>query len=149
MKTVLLAFVASLILATSAPAQSDADFKHMVVNYWQTWSALDPDKSAVMYVKDPNAVFFDVAPMKYKGWNEYAAGVKKAFGGYASAQFTAADITVSRHGNFAWTTDTFRGVLTAKDGKTSELNGRHTAIWEKQGGHWLIVHDHVSVPLPD
>ena len=136
------------LFANSLLAQSDADFKKMVVNYWQTWSLMDTDKSAVMYVKNPDAVFFDVTPMKYTGWDEYAAGVKKAFGGTASAKFTADDdITVSHHGNFAWTTDTFHGVLTGKDGKTSNLNGRHTAIWERVGGKWLIVHDHVLVPM--
>jgi ketosteroid isomerase-like protein len=39
--------------------------------------------------------------------------------------------------------------LTGKDGKTSPLNGRHTAVWEKIGGKWLIVHDHVSVPMAE
>ena len=150
MKTFLLTLVIAALCATSLPAQSDAGFKHMIENYWQTWSLLDPDKSASMYVKDPDAVFFDVTPMKYKGWNEYAEGVKKAFAGTATAQITPNDdIKVTRHGNFAWTTDTFHGVLTGKDGKTSELNGRHTAIWEKIGGKWLIVHDHVSVPMAE
>jgi ketosteroid isomerase-like protein len=35
-----------------------------------------------------------------------------------------------------------------KDGKTEEIDARHTAIWEKRGGKWLIVHEHVSVPMP-
>jgi ketosteroid isomerase-like protein len=29
-----------------------------------------------------------------------------------------------------------------------EVDGRHTAIWEKRGAKWLIVHEHVSAPLP-
>ena len=33
------------------------------------------------------------------------------------------------------------------DGKAMELDIRHTAIWEKRGGKWLIVHEHVSAPL--
>jgi ketosteroid isomerase-like protein len=145
-----LTLAVAALFANSLFAQSDAEFKKMVVNYWQTWSAMNPDKSAVMYAKNTDAVFFDVAPMKYTGWQEYADGVKKAFATTASAKFTADDdITVSRHGNFAWTTDTFHGVLTGKDGKLSNLNGRHTAIWQKISGKWLIVHDHVSVPMSD
>jgi ketosteroid isomerase-like protein len=150
MKTTLLALILSAVCIAPLAAQSDADFKHMVENYWQTWSLMDTDKSAAMYVKNPDAVFFDVTPMKYKGWDEYAAGVKKAFANTASAKFTANDdITVTRHGDWAWTTDTFHGVLTGKDGKTSPLDGRHTAIWEKINGKWLIVHDHVSVPMAE
>jgi ketosteroid isomerase-like protein len=34
-----------------------------------------------------------------------------------------------------------------KDGKAMDLDVRHTAIWEKRGGKWLIVHEHVSAPL--
>jgi len=145
-----LTVVMAALFANSLFAQSDVQFKEMVVKYWQTWSMMDPNKSAVMYAKNADAVFFDVAPMKYTGWNEYADGVRKAFASTASAKFTADDdITVHRQGNFAWTTDTFHGVLTGKDGKTSPLNGRHTAIWEKIGGKWLIVHDHVSVPMAE
>jgi ketosteroid isomerase-like protein len=146
-KTFLLTIAITALCATSLPAQSDAEFKHMIQTYWQTWSHLDPDKSAIMYSKDPDLVFFDVAPLKYNGWNEYADGVKKAFATTASAKFTPNDdIKVTHRGNVAWTTETFHGVLTGKDGKTSEMNGRHTTIWEKAGGKWLIVHDHVSLP---
>jgi ketosteroid isomerase-like protein len=34
-----------------------------------------------------------------------------------------------------------------KDGKGLEADTRQTAIWEKRGGKWLIVHEHVSVPM--
>jgi ketosteroid isomerase-like protein len=29
-----------------------------------------------------------------------------------------------------------------------QLDGRHTVIWEKHAGHWIILHEHVSAPLP-
>ena len=35
-----------------------------------------------------------------------------------------------------------------KAGGAMEVDCRHTAIWEKGGGKWLIVHEHVSAPLP-
>lgn len=149
LKRLFFSLAMAAICCTSLPAQSTQDFKQMIKNYWQTWSAMDTDKSAAMYIKNPDAIFFDVTPMKYNGWDEYAAGVRKAFATTASAKFTPNDdIHAERHGDFAWTAETFRGVLTDKDGKTSELNGRHTAIWQKVGGKWLIIHDHVSCPLP-
>jgi len=27
------------------------------------------------------------------------------------------------------------------------MEGRHTAIWEKRDGQWVIVHEHLSAPL--
>ena len=35
-----------------------------------------------------------------------------------------------------------------KQGKPFDFDGRDTVIWEKRGGRWLIVHEHVSAPLP-
>ena len=33
-----------------------------------------------------------------------------------------------------------------KGGSPIHVVIRHTAIWEKRGNDWLIVHEHVSVP---
>lgn len=38
--------------------------------------------------------------------------------------------------------------ITLKDGRTIETDGRQTAISELRDRQWLIVHEHVSVPLP-
>jgi len=141
-----------LIGGGRAPAQKAGDaseFKELIQQYWRAWSTLNPDNAAPMYAKDADAVFFDVAPLKYNGWEEYKQGVLKVFGGAAKAVFTANDdLKVTRRGNIVWTSGTFQGTVTQKDGHTMDLVGRHTAIWEKRGGHWIIVHEHVSAPLP-
>jgi len=35
-----------------------------------------------------------------------------------------------------------------KAGGSLVIDGRHTAVWEKRNGKWLIVHEHLSAPLP-
>ena len=134
-----------------APAQQSADageFKDLIQRYWKAWSTLNPDNAAPMYAKDADAVFYDVSPLKYKGWEEYKQGVLKVFGGAASATFTPNDdLSVTRRGDIAWTSETFHGVVAQKDGTHMDLLGRHTTIWERRGGHWIIVHEHVSAPL--
>ena len=136
-------------LAQAQKAGDAAEFKELIQQYWRAWSTLNPDNAAPMYAKDADAVFFDVAPLKYNGWEEYKQGVLKVFGGAAKAVFTANDdLKVTRRGNIVWTSGTFQGTITQKDGHTMDLVGRHTAIWEKRGGHWIIVHEHVSAPLP-
>jgi ketosteroid isomerase-like protein len=47
----------------------------------------------------------------------------------------------------AWMTLTFHLSLAMKNGAAMELDCRHTAIWEKRRGKWLIVHEHVSTPI--
>jgi ketosteroid isomerase-like protein len=144
---ILLAVAAGLV-AADKPTDT-GEFKTLIQHYWEAWSTLNPDNVAPMYAKEADAVFFDVAPLKYNGWEEYKVGVKQVFASAASASFVPNDdLKVTRHGNIAWTSNTFRGTIHQKDGKTMELTGRHTAIWEKRGGHWIIVHEHVSAPLP-
>ena len=144
---ILLAFAAGVTAADKAG--NTGEFKTLIQRYWEAWSTLNPDNAAPMYAKEPDAVFFDIAPLKYNGWDEYKVGVKQTFASAASASFVPNDdLKVTRRGNIAWTSNTFRGTIHQKDGKTMELTGRHTAIWEKRGAHWIIVHEHVSAPLP-
>jgi ketosteroid isomerase-like protein len=128
----------------------EAEFKALIDRYYAAWSTLRTENPAPFYAKDANLVFFDFAPLQYKGWNEYQEGVKKNFfdkmsGGKVTPNN---DLRVTRRGNIAWTTLTEHFSTTLKDGRTIEIEGRHTAIWEKRNSKWLIVHEHVSAPLP-
>jgi ketosteroid isomerase-like protein len=149
-KTLCTLFVA-LLLAGSTPlkAAGDGEFKDLIRQYNEAWSSGNPDKPAPLYAKDPGLVFYDVTPLKYNGWDEYKVGVQKnLFDNMASGELTAKDdLKVTRRGNIAWTTVTGHMSAKMKDGKALETDFRHTAIWEKRGGKWLIVHEHVSVPM--
>jgi ketosteroid isomerase-like protein len=51
-------------------------------------------------------------------------------------------------GDAYWVTATVASDMTQKTGKREMATFRWTAIFEKQGGKWLIVHEQVSEPLP-
>jgi ketosteroid isomerase-like protein len=149
-----------LLIAVAASAQSkppsdqkqstdtDAEIRSTLEKLYAAWSDLDPAKAAPFYAKDPDLTFFDVAPMKYNGWAEYAAGVPEAFAAYRSGKFTLNDdLRLHRQGNWAWATSTWRAELTKKDSSEEHLEGRYSVILEKRGNKWLIVHEHMSVPL--
>lgn len=157
-RTVLIA-TTTLLIALSASAQKkpahgkaalEAEFKTMIDQYYTAWSTLDPDKAAKFYAKDADLPFFDVAPLKYKNWADYRGGVIKAFTEtMSSGKLTPNDdLKVTQRGTVVWTTLTFHLSAKPKTGGAMELDCRHTAIWEKRGGKWLIVHEHVSAPLP-
>jgi len=135
---------------TTSKTALEAEFKAMVDQYYAAWSTLDPDKAAKYYAKDADLVFYDVAPLKYNNWAEYRAGVLKAFTEtMSSGKLTPNDdLKINQRGNIVWTTLTFHLSAKPKAGGAMELECRHTAIWEKRGGKWLIVHEHVSAPLP-
>jgi ketosteroid isomerase-like protein len=157
-KAMLTATVALLIALSvsaqtkKAPAKTalEAEFKAMIDQYYTAWSTLDPDKAAKYYAKDAKLVFYDVTPLKYNGWSEYKEGVMKAFTEtMSSGKLTPNDdLKITQRGNIVWTTLTFHLSAKPKAGGAMELECRHTAIWEKHGNKWLIVHEHVSAPLP-
>jgi ketosteroid isomerase-like protein len=114
------------------------------------WDNLNPANAAPYYAKDPQLVFYDDSPLKYTGWAEYARGVPKDFAGYKSFKTTLAD-DVAVHkvgGRFAWGTATWRADAVKLDNSTEIVFGRWTVLFEKRGDTWLIVHEHVSVPVP-
>ena len=149
---VVLMAIAASAQAKKAPAKMalEAEFKALIDQYYTAWSTLDPDKAAKYYAKDADIVFYDIAPLKYNSWAEYRAGVIKAFTEtMSSGKLTPNDdLKITQRGNIVWTTVTFHLSAKPKAGGAMELECRHTAIWEKRGGKWLIVHEHVSAPLP-
>ena len=152
--------VAGLLLAGGLGAQTKKstttdkakterfDFRPLMQQIWDAWGTLDPANTAKFYSKDARRTFFDLAPLKYTGWNEYQAGVKKSFADYSSAKFTLyAGGHVAQRGNFAWAEDTGHATLVKKAGGKDDLDFRWTVLWEKDGAEWLIIHEHVSAPM--
>jgi len=111
------------------------------------WSTLDPGKAAPFYAKEPGLVFFDIAPVKYTGWSEYEEGTRKVFADFTSMTAKVMNPAAHVQGKSAWTTAEVLMTPTMKDGTPMPLQVRHTAIWEKRGKDWMVVHEHVSTPL--
>ena len=148
--TLLLFILTTPTVFSQKKAQSgELEFKALIDRYYAAWSSLNPDNAAPLYAKDADLVFYDLAPLKYTGWAEYDKGVRNVLGGFATLKLTPNnDLKVTRHDNVAWTTVTFHLSAKEKSGGQMEADGRHTAIWEKRGVKWLIVHEHFSAPLP-
>ena len=155
-----LLFALILLASLSASAQTkktagakstaDAEFKTLIDRYYAAWNTLNTDTPAPFYAKDADLIFYDIAPMQYHGWAEYHDGVPKYFFELiSSGKLTPNnDLKVTRRGTVAWTTLTFHLSGKLKAGGDMEIDARHTAIWEKRGDKWLIVHEHISAPLP-
>ena len=146
------ALLAFYSLAASNKPQADsktaaAPDRAYLEKIWEGWSTLDPANVAQFYASGPHT-FFDIAPLKYSSWDEYRENVTKVLADYKSAKFTLNDdAAVHAAGNYSWATATVKEEMTHKNGKVDMGNLRWTVVFEKQGGHWLIVHEHVSAPL--
>ncbi|HYA22848.1 MAG TPA: nuclear transport factor 2 family protein [Terriglobales bacterium] len=121
--------------------------KALMQKIWDGWATLDPANVAKFYAKGPH-VFFDIAPLKYNSWDEYQQGVKNVLAPYQSATLTVNDdAQIHSAGQMVWGTATVKSDLTEKSGKHDLGIFRWTVVWQKQGGQWLIVHEHISAPL--
>ena len=151
MKRLLVALLLLTALCLPALAQKKRgdDFNDLIKRYYAAWNTLNPDNASFLYAQDADLMFFDIAPLKYNGWSEYTEGVPKAFAAYRSGKFTLNDdLRTHRHGNLAWASATWRAELTKKDGSNENPEGRYTAVLEKRGQQWLLIHEHMSLPAP-
>ena len=129
----MLALTAAFSFADTKPAANPAGAapdKTYLQKIWDGWSTLDPSNVAEYYA------------------DEYKAGVVKVLADYKAAKFTVNDdAEIHPAGQYAWVTATVKEDMTQKSGKREMGNFRWTAVFEKQIGKWVIVHEHVSAPL--
>jgi ketosteroid isomerase-like protein len=115
---------------------------------WNAWcKKLDPKDAAPFYAKGTGHVFYDLAPLKYDGWDEYEKGAAQLLANFKSAKCSVNDVDIHNAGDWAWVTAIVHLDLVGKDDKPEPLDTRWTSIWQRQGGEWLIAHEHVSVPM--
>ena len=115
---------------------------------WNGWASLETANVSRFYDKNANDTFFDVTPLKYKGWSEYESGVKKVLSQWQTMKATVNDdAEVHANGDLYWGTATVHLDITPKQGNSMTLDVRWTVLWQKQEKQWLIVHEHVSAPL--
>lgn len=134
----------------AAQATSGDELRKRLQQVMNAWSTMDPDNAAKYYAKDADLVFFDVTPLQYRGWDEYYVGVKKLFANYQEFNLRLRDdAQVHFRGDFAYATAIWDAYGTLKDGAKQELPLRWTVILERRNGDWMVVHEHVSAPLPE
>jgi len=131
--------------AAKKPAGAAPD-QALMQKIWDGWCTLDPANVAPYYAGGPHT-FFDIAPLKYDSWDEYQKGVKNVLANYKSAKCTVEDAQVHPAGDTVWASAIVKNEMTTKAGKIEMGAFRWTVIWGNQDGKWLIVHEHVSVPV--
>ena len=131
----------------SAGAASGAPDKAYLEKLMAGWSSGDPATMA-QYYDQGEYTFFDIAPLKYSNWAEYQKGVTDLLKGYKSLKLTLNDdAQIHTQGNLTWAAATVKEDAVTTAGKHELATLRWTVIFEKEGGKWLIVHEHTSEPL--
>ena len=141
--------LALTVLSALAADTSEPQLRALIPKIVQAWESMDLGKIDPYYAADSDLTFFDIAPLKYANWTEYRTGVQKMFfEPNRSLKFTLKDdLRIHRRGQLAWATFTFGADVVSKQGANSHLDGRWTLLLEQRNSRWVVVHEHVSVPL--
>ena len=147
----LLAGLALVILASTATSadREETALRARIPKIVAAWGTMDISKVARYYAADADLTYFDIVPLKYNNWKEYSAGAQKYLFDPNRSIGTKLndDLAVHRRGSLAWATFTLAIELVSKEGASSHLNARWTMVLEKRAKGWIVVHEHVSVPL--
>jgi len=133
-----------------AEPNDEAQIRALEQRFADAFKAKDVDRVMENYEHSQNLVFFDVVPRReYVGWDAY----KKDWQGFFASidgpftLFEVKDFTVNVDGNLAYSCSFQHSLGKTKAGGSRDVTVRVTDVYRKSGGKWLIVHEHVSVPV--
>ena len=148
--TVLTVRIFSAGTSFHAEPNDEAQIRALEHRFADAFKAKDVDGVMANYEHSQNLVFFDVVPRReYVGWEAY----KKDWQGlFASIDgpvtlFEVNHLTVNVDGNLAYSYSFQHHIAKKKAGGLNEVTVRVTDVYRKTGGKWLIVQEHVSVPV--
>ena len=144
-------FAALSIVAFGAPARADtkADITALEDRFVAAFKTKDLDGIMKLYAPGQALVVFDVVPPRQyvgaaayrKDWQAFLG----SFNGPITVELTDLDVGADR--NLAYSHSMQRVAGTDKQGKKLDLTVRVTDVYQKIRGRWLIIHEHVSVPV--
>ena len=143
--------VALSIVAFGASARADdrADIRALEERFVTALKAKDVDAIMKVYAPGQTLVVFDVIPPRqYVGAAAYRKDWQTffdSFEGPVTVELTDLDVAADR--NLAYSHSIQRVAGTDKQGKKLDLTVRVTDVYKKARGRWLIIHEHVSVPV--
>jgi ketosteroid isomerase-like protein len=145
----LVAFPAPLHAANASGARDKAAIEALEARFAAAFNA--KDVNAIMRVYEPGASLFvfDVTPPReHVGWADYKADWENTFKTTPGPiHFSIADLSVTVVGPVAYGHSIQKMTYTRANASKGELVVRVTDVYRKIHGRWLIVQEHVSVPV--
>lgn len=134
---------------TEASAAKQMELRQVIDRFYEDWTPPlnDPGK---WYRSD--ALVFDTTPPPaiYRSRDEYVAGVQKLFyDRMERVEFKVKEILrILEYVEIAVVELIISGTIIPK-GQTasSSLDSRATQVWAREGGRWVLISEHNSVPL--
>lgn len=111
----------------------------------------DVDALMAVYARKGPLFVFDVVgpPAVHIGWDEYREAFEQMFAAISGPlQFALSDLDIQVSGDVAYSRSLQRvSGVHAQDGKPFDYTVRVTDVYRKNGHEWLIVQEHISLPI--
>jgi uncharacterized protein (TIGR02246 family) len=140
----------AVFAASPAFADTSSDqIKALEGRFAAAVSAKDLDGIMKVYAPGDGLFVFDVVPPRQyvgaaayrKDWAAFLASYK------GSIKFSLSDLVVQTDGSVGWGHSIQRVVGVGDNGQASDMTVRVTDVYRRIEGRWLIVQEHVSVPV--
>jgi uncharacterized protein (TIGR02246 family) len=143
-----------MILAGVAP-RADAQttdekaIRALEQRFAAAFKAKDVNTIMSFYVPNESLVVFDVLPPRqYVGAKAYRQDWEGFFAAFPGPNdFTISELSIMTDGRLGVSHSIQGGVFTDKAGKKVDFMVRVTDVYRKIKGQWLIMHEHISVPV--
>ena len=107
------------------------------------------DVNGIMALYAPEVVAYDIVPpLQFKGEGAYRKDYSEFFSQFKGpVRSTIPDMEIEQSGDtaFAFGLEHLQGTMT--DGTPVDTWLRFSDGWKRRNGRWLVVHEHVSVPV--
>jgi uncharacterized protein (TIGR02246 family) len=138
---------------TASPAlasgKDEAAIRALETRFAAAFNAKDLDAVMKVYVPDESLVVFDVVPPRqYTGAKAYRKDWQELLGLFPGPlKFEISDLHVVASGSLGYAHSIQHLSGADAKGQTIDLTVRVTDVYRKIRGRWLVVHEHVSVPV--
>jgi ketosteroid isomerase-like protein len=134
---------------TQAASADEASIRALESRFAAAVNAKDLNAIMKAYLPDESLVVFDVIPPRqYVGAKAYSKDWADFLGSFnGPVKFEISDLSVTAAGTMGFGHSIQRITGTDTKGQPVDLTVRVTDVYRKIKGNWLVVHEHISVPV--
>jgi uncharacterized protein (TIGR02246 family) len=146
---VIIAMIMCLRPAAAQTADDEAKIRALANQFAAAVTAKDLDAIMKVYVPDETLFVFDVTPPRqYVGAKAYRKDWEDFLGQFKGPpKFETTDLQITAADPLGYSHAIQHVSGTDTKGESIDLTVRVTDVYRKINGSWLIVHEHVSVPV--
>lgn len=138
-----------MVMGSQARADDKAEIEALEKRVVAAVQAKDVNAVMANYLPGDSLIVFDVIPPRqYTGWDAYKKDWQGVLGGCAdSPKMDISDLAITTGRRIAFSHSIQHFVCTDAKGNKLDMTLRATDAYRKEKGKWLIVHEHISVPV--